>query len=91
MSKIIINPCGSLNGEVTVSGSKNSALPILAASILTDGKNVFRNIPELSDIDHMCEILSELNLKITKIGICLMISVKNFQGKMISGMQQTEK
>lgn len=77
MSKIIINPCGSLNGEVTVSGSKNSALPILAASILTDGKNVFRNIPELSDIDHMCEILSELNLKITKNTIDSVIEVES--------------
>lgn len=61
MSKIIINSSRPLSGEVSISGSKNAALPVLAATILVDGKSILENIPSLSDIDYMCEILSVLD------------------------------
>lgn len=64
MSKIIVRNNGALSGEVTVSGSKNSALPILASCILTRGTNTVCGLPELSDIKVMYEILTSLGAKI---------------------------
>jgi UDP-N-acetylglucosamine 1-carboxyvinyltransferase len=64
VDKLIVNgPC-SLKGEVKVSGSKNAALPILAASILASEKVVLGNIPFLRDITTMLELLSRLNVSI---------------------------
>ena len=59
-SKIIISGNNPLIGEITVSGSKNSALPILASCLLTKGVNTVRSVPQLSDINIMYEILSSL-------------------------------
>ncbi len=47
----------SLNGEVEVSGAKNSALPIIAAALLTDEKVTLRNVPVLADVEVMIDIL----------------------------------
>lgn len=58
MDKIIIKKSPPLSGSVCCSGSKNSALPILAATVLTHGKNCLSNIPVLSDISNMLTILS---------------------------------
>jgi len=54
-----------LKGSVRISGSKNAALPIIAASILsTDNKVVLRNIPVLKDIETMIELLRSINVDI---------------------------
>lgn len=60
MSKIIVKHSPPLSGTVSCSGSKNAALPILASTILTQGKSILENIPELSDTAHMLSILSGL-------------------------------
>ncbi len=52
-----------LDGKINISGSKNSALPILAATLLTDRKFTINNVPELSDIYSMIELLNSLNVK----------------------------
>lgn len=44
-----------LNGEVNISGSKNAALPIIAASLLTDGETILNNVPDLMDIKTICK------------------------------------
>lgn len=64
VEKIVI--CGGkpLCGSVAVSGSKNAALPILAASILSGGRVVLDNVPRLSDVVAMCDILSSLGCSI---------------------------
>lgn len=64
MSKIIVKNSGALRGEIAVSGSKNSALPIIAACILTPGKNTIESVPSLSDIGVMFHILERLGAKI---------------------------
>ncbi len=65
MSKFIIQgPC-KLEGEITVSGSKNAALPILAATLLAKGKFRITNVPMISDIDNLIEIIEGLGAKIT--------------------------
>lgn len=60
MEKLIIKGGKPLNGKITVSGSKNAALPILIASILTDGPVLYKNVPRLRDIHTTCKLLEIL-------------------------------
>ena len=57
-----------LAGEVEVSGSKNAALPQFAAALLSDQETILENVPDLSDIRFMAEIISHLGADISKIG-----------------------
>ena len=66
MDKIEITGGQSLNGKIKISGSKNSALPILAASLLTEKKISVSNVPNLSDIFSMIDLLKSLNVKVNK-------------------------
>tara|TARA_E500000178_G_scaffold132354_1_gene132311 strand:+ start:218 stop:1516 length:1299 start_codon:yes stop_codon:yes gene_type:complete len=56
-----------LHGKVKVSGSKNSALPLFAASLLTEEESILDNVPDLSDVNFMAEILAELGADVTRI------------------------
>src|SRR6059058_456027 len=49
-----------LKGKIEISGSKNSALPIMAACLLAEGKTTLNGVPRLSDIDSMSKLLGEL-------------------------------
>lgn len=64
MSKFIVKNSMNLCGDVKVSGSKNSSLPILASTILAKGKNTILNVPNLSDINIMYNLLEGLGAKI---------------------------
>jgi UDP-N-acetylglucosamine 1-carboxyvinyltransferase len=65
MSKFIINGGKKLSGKVKISGAKNSALKLIAASILADGKVTLKNIPKIKDVNTMAEVLRTLNAKVT--------------------------
>jgi len=56
-----------LKGDVQISGSKNAALPQFAATLLSNEKSILRNIPDLSDVRFMGEILSELGANVNRI------------------------
>ena len=60
MDQIHIEGGRPLNGEVTMSGAKNAALPIIAASILTGGTFTFRNVPDLKDIESIRSLLTTM-------------------------------
>ncbi|WP_038560804.1 UDP-N-acetylglucosamine 1-carboxyvinyltransferase [Neorickettsia helminthoeca] len=60
MSKIFIKGGLELNGEITISGSKNSSLPIIAASLLTDEEVVLKGIPAIRDVSNMIMVVSSL-------------------------------
>lgn len=62
MDKFIIEGGVPLRGEVRISGSKNSALPIMAACLLTEGRCIINNVPNLKDISTMVEILRYLGV-----------------------------
>ena len=66
MSTYIIQGGKKLQGEVTISGSKNAALPIIAASILNAGKTTLYNLPDIHDTQMMFEILKSIGGKVTK-------------------------
>src|SRR5262245_16118522 len=53
-----------LSGRVSIEGSKNATLPLMAASVLTDQPLVLRNIPDLSDIHNMSKLLAELGVRV---------------------------
>jgi UDP-N-acetylglucosamine 1-carboxyvinyltransferase len=65
MEKIIISGGNPLRGTVEISGSKNAALPIIAATLLTSEPCTIRGVPNLSDIQFMCDILKWLSVKVT--------------------------
>lgn len=66
MDKIIVHGGAPLNGSVRISGSKNSALPILAATLLTKEPCTISRVPDLSDIHYMLTILSELGCEVER-------------------------
>jgi UDP-N-acetylglucosamine 1-carboxyvinyltransferase len=66
MDKIIVHGGSPLSGTVRISGSKNSALPILAATLLTKDSCVISRVPDLSDIHYMLTILNELGCEVER-------------------------
>jgi len=64
MQKLIIVGGKKLNGSITISGSKNATLPILAASILSKSKIIIQNIPLVKDVETMIDLLSLLGSKV---------------------------
>jgi UDP-N-acetylglucosamine 1-carboxyvinyltransferase len=65
LDKIIINGGRVLKGSVRVEGAKNAVLPILAAALLaSEGINVIRDVPNLSDVETINEVLKSLNAKV---------------------------
>src|SRR5687767_3527105 len=65
MRKLLIKGGIPLNGNVKISGAKNSVLPIIAASILADEPVIIKNVPHLHDVTTMIELISQLGAKIT--------------------------
>jgi UDP-N-acetylglucosamine 1-carboxyvinyltransferase len=66
MDKIIIRGGQQLSGSVKISGSKNSALPILAATLLTNERCVIQRVPDLSDVHYMLQILAQLGADVER-------------------------
>lgn len=67
MEKFVIEGGRKLKGEVTVSGNKNEALPVISASILSDGIVTLSNVPEIEDVLVMIDILRAMGAEITRI------------------------
>lgn len=68
MEKFVIEGGIPLQGEVTPSGNKNAALPILAACLLTDEAVVLHNVPQIRDVIDMRKLLESLGVKIDTLG-----------------------
>lgn len=65
MDKLIIQGNHPLNGEVRISGAKNSTLPILAATLLADEPVLINNVPHLRDVTTMLELLGGMGARFT--------------------------
>ena len=64
MDKFIVKgPC-KIKGEISISGSKNAALPILASTILFEKEVIIKNLPRVKDIDTMINLLKSLGSEI---------------------------
>jgi UDP-N-acetylglucosamine 1-carboxyvinyltransferase len=66
MEKLIVHGGNRLRGKVVISGSKNSALPILAATLLTKDTCTIRRVPDLSDTNYMLQILRALGAEVER-------------------------
>jgi UDP-N-acetylglucosamine 1-carboxyvinyltransferase len=64
VSRLIITESGPLKGKVRVSGAKNSVLPIIAASLLVDGRCTIDEIPYLNDVRIMCDLVKSLGASV---------------------------
>ena len=84
MKKYVINGGISLNGEVEINGSKNAALPILAATLLTEECCKIFNVPDLLDIKNMCELLKCLGCNIDTEKNTCKVYADNLQSDVMS-------
>ncbi len=80
MESFLIKGGRPLRGEVTISGSKNAALPIMAATLLTDEPCVVRGIPDLSDTQFMAQILKSLGAEAKLEDGTLSVRAKKIHG-----------
>jgi len=74
----IIGPT-KLSGSIKIAGNKNSVLPIMAASLLTDQICTLENVPDISDVGVMTELLEIAGAKIQKNGSNIKINAKNIK------------
>ncbi len=79
MEKIVIKGGVPLSGEVQVSGAKNSALPLLFATLLTGGVSEISNVPALRDINTAVKLLRELGAEVALEGDCCQINTEKIQ------------
>ena len=64
MDKLIITGGAPINGEIPISGAKNAALPILAATLLADGPMLVSNVPHLHDVTTTMELLGDMGVQL---------------------------
>ena len=79
MDKISIIGGKKLKGLAPVSGSKNSALPLLFSSLLADGEHIFHNVPILKDVETSCLLLQHFGSEIERDGPTLKIKTKKLK------------
>ena len=81
--KVEIKPSNNLSGNIKISGSKNSCLPILAISLLTDKKMIIRNVPNITDIDDMLKLLEYIGVKATRKKDTVILKRKHLKNKLL--------
>ena len=69
MQKLLIDGKKILSGSINISGSKNSTLPILAATLLFDKPVIIENLPKVRDIDTMLNLLKSLGSNIQYLSL----------------------
>jgi len=92
MDKLVIMGGRPLRGTVSVSGAKNAALPILAATLLTDEPCVIHNVPPLRDVATMLRIVRALGVKVQQSNSTVAVDPKGYAGveapyKLVSTMR----
>lgn len=78
---IIVSGKSELKGTVSCLGAKNAAIPLLCASLLAKGKVLYRNVPRISDIFDLCEIIRYLDCRVVFKGHTLLIDNSNLKYK----------
>ena len=80
MAAIQVYGMNSLEGEISVQGSKNGALPVMAGALLHKGVTVLLNVPDIEDTRCMTDILRELGCDCKREGIRLVIDASKASG-----------
>ncbi len=68
MPKITVEKSGPLKGTIRVNGAKNAVLPILAATLLSKERCTLEEVPDLMDVDVICEVLTSLGADVKRLG-----------------------
>jgi UDP-N-acetylglucosamine 1-carboxyvinyltransferase len=79
MDKILVHGGNPLAGSIKISGSKNSALPILAATLLTRDPCIIHRVPDLSDTNYMLQILNHLGAQVERASGTVTVSADKAQ------------
>lgn len=87
MTKIVINGQKKLNGTIRISGAKNSAVALIPAALLADGEVTLCNIPNITDIEALSEILVYLGAKVKNASETILIDSTNLENKIITEEQ----
>ena len=66
MGTFIVHGGKSLKGEITPQGAKNEALQVICATLLTSGKVTIKNIPDISDVNNLIELIGCMGVKVTR-------------------------
>lgn len=74
-----------MQGELLIQGSKNAALPILAATVLATGIFILHHCPKISDVDHMLEMLEGAGCRVHWEGHMLIVDTRSLQNYRLSG------
>src|SRR6476619_2140025 len=80
MDSLMIKGGTPLHGEVTISGAKNSVLPLMAATLLTKEPCVIRRVPNLSDVQFMGKILASLGAGVKVNGSTVTMHAQKMAG-----------
>ena len=68
MQRILVRGRGPLNGTVPIAGAKNSALKLMAATLLAEGRYVVDNVPHIVDVEIMSDVLTSMGVDVTRRG-----------------------
>jgi UDP-N-acetylglucosamine 1-carboxyvinyltransferase len=79
MDKILVHGGHALAGSIKISGSKNSALPILAATLLTREQCILHRVPDLSDTHYMLQILMHLGAQVERASGTVAVAAEKVQ------------
>jgi len=74
-----------MQGELLVQGSKNAALPVLAATVLGTGIFILHHCPKISDVDHMLEMLEDAGCRVRWEGHMLIVDTRNLRNYRVNG------
>jgi UDP-N-acetylglucosamine 1-carboxyvinyltransferase len=80
MDRLFVTGGGRLRGSVRINGAKNSALKLMAASLLADGVTVLENVPRIVDCSTMAEVLEYLGATVVRDGRTMTIDTSNADG-----------
>ncbi len=94
MGALLIEGGAALKGEINLSGAKNAVTPIIAASLLTKQTVELNNVPQISDVEKMLDLLKGLGASIAKDGHKVKINAKNIaltslDRKLVKGMRSS--
>jgi UDP-N-acetylglucosamine 1-carboxyvinyltransferase len=84
MDKLLIEGGYRLSGEVSISGAKNAALPILCAALLTAQPMTFTNVPQLKDIGTLLHLLADMGVKVERSGDTVTLNAAEITNPMAS-------
>ena len=78
-AELIVEGKHELSGTINIGGAKNSTVALIPAAILSSGKSIIYNVPEISDIEYLIKILELLNCKVEKKNDALYIDSTNIK------------